>query len=231
MRVITFHGLGEPPSGVTAFEAQYWLDADRFRRLMDRVLDFEDYEITFDDGNRSDFEIAVPILQQRGLRATFFVLADRVGNPTSVTPNDLRAMVDAGMKIGSHGTRHRRWSELSRADLDEELSQSRHVLAEILGQEVDEASCPFGKYNTAVLRALREHGYRRVYTSDGGWVAPHRWLVPRRTIMRDDTLEVLDRLLRPGLLTAARQQARQVHKRLKASKRYRLFSAHDPTAQ
>ncbi len=86
-----------------------------------------------------------------------------------------------------HGTQHRPWSELSQTELDEELSRLRQVLVGILGQEVDEASCPFGKCNPAVLRALREHGYRRVYTSDGGWVVRHRWSVPHRTITRDDT--------------------------------------------
>lgn len=224
MRVITLHGLGEPPSDVTASEAEYWIDADRFRRLMDRILDFDDYRITFDDGNRSDFEIATPALQRRGLRATFFIPSDRLGDPTSLTPDELRAMVDAGMEIGSHGTLHRPWSELSRGELDDELSRSKRVLSEIIGQEVNQASCPFGRYNRVVLRALREHGYRRVYTSDGGWVAAQSWLVPRRTIMRDDALvvgsdapDVLDRLLRPRPLTAVRQQARQVYRRLKYS--------------
>ena len=119
MRAITFHGLGKPPPGATASEARYCIDADRFRELMDWILEFDDYEITFDDGNRSDFEIATPILQERGLKATFFVLADRLSDPTSLTPDDLRALVDAGMKIGSHGTRHRPWSGLSLTDLDE----------------------------------------------------------------------------------------------------------------
>ena len=216
MRAITFHGLGKPPPGATASEARYWIDADRFRELMDWILEFDDYEITFDDGNRSDFEIATPILQERGLKATFFVLADRLSDPTSLTPDDLRAMVDAGMKIGSHGTRHRPWSGLSLTDLDDELSRSKREFGDILGQEVTAASCPFGRYNRTVLRALREHSYRRVYTSDGGWVAPGSWLVPRRTIMRDDAEDVLDRLLRPGLPLASWQQARQVYKRLKA---------------
>ena len=215
MRVITFHGLGEPPSGVTETEGRYWIDTDRFRELMDRILEYDDFEITFDDGNRSDFEIATPILQKRGLTATFFVLSERLGDPMSLTRDDLRAMADAGMKIGSHGTRHRPWSQLSRSELDDELSRSKRVLSELLGQEVDEASCPFGKYNRAVLRALREHGYRRVYTSDGGWATPNGWLVPRRTVMRDDPPEVLDRLLRPGPVTAAVQQSRQVYKRVK----------------
>src|SRR5438132_4067541 len=35
--------------------------------------------MTFDDGHRSNFEQAFPLLEQFGLRATFFVLVGRVG--------------------------------------------------------------------------------------------------------------------------------------------------------
>jgi peptidoglycan/xylan/chitin deacetylase (PgdA/CDA1 family) len=212
-----FHGIGDPPSTATAFEAQFWVDPNRFRQLMDCMADYDDYEITFDDGNRSDIDIVMPILQDRGLTAHFFVLADRLNNPRSLGPADLRAMADAGMMIGSHGLRHRTWSELNESELHDELAVSREVLSNAVGQEVTTASVPFGRYNRAVLRALRRHGYQRVYTSDGGRVSPNAWMVPRTSIVRDDGPEVLDRLLRPGALTAARQQARYCYKRLQAS--------------
>ena len=88
MRVIMFHGIGDPPSTATAFEAQFWVDPNRFRQLMDCMADYDDYEITFDDGNRSDIDIVMPILQDRGLTAHFFVLADRLNNPRSLNPAD-----------------------------------------------------------------------------------------------------------------------------------------------
>lgn len=215
MRAITFHGLGEPPSGVTSVEAPYWVAVDRFRELMDRMSEYANYQITFDDGNRSDFEIATPILRERGLRATFFVLTGRLGKHTALAPEHLREMYAAGMAIGSHGFEHRDWTKLSEAELDEELSRSKRVLSDALGQAVDRASCPFGKYNGTVLRVLKRHGYRRVYTCDGGWVPSQPWLVHRWNIMRHDSLDVLDKLLRPSLPRAAWQQTRQVYRRLK----------------
>lgn len=36
-------------------------------------------ELTFDDGNASDLTIAAPALQARGLAASFFVCASRIG--------------------------------------------------------------------------------------------------------------------------------------------------------
>lgn len=216
MRVITFHGLGDPPREATQSEAQYWVDANRFRELMDRIVELDDYQITFDDGNRSDFDIATPILQERGLSATFFVLVDRLEGTGSLTASDIRSMAQAGMKIGSHGTKHRPWTELNRPELDAELSRSREVLSQVLGEAVFEAACPFGKYNRRVLRALTEHGYGRVYTSDGGWSSPNSFLVPRWTILRDDGPQVIQHLIRPSIVTAAWQQARYSYRRARA---------------
>ena len=63
-------------------------------------------EITFDDGNASDVEVALPALRERGLAATFFVCAGRIGEPGYLDADQLRELADAGMSVGSHGWDH-----------------------------------------------------------------------------------------------------------------------------
>jgi peptidoglycan/xylan/chitin deacetylase (PgdA/CDA1 family) len=183
---------------------------------MDRILEFENYEITFDDGNRSDLEIALPILLERGLSARFFVLASRISNPKYLSADNLRSMTEAGMKIGSHGLNHQPWTKLSEQALDDELSLSKQILSDITGKEVTDAACPFGKYNPRVLRALKKHAYRHVYTCDGGWSARGAFRVSRWMILHDNDSNVLQDLIRPSLPSAIWQQARQIHRRAKA---------------
>lgn len=216
MRTIAFHGLGEPPEGTGGDEAKYWVDSTRFRELMDSILEFENYEITFDDGNRSDMDIAMPILLERGLSARFFVLADRITDPRYLSATDLQTMSNAGMKIGSHGLNHQPWTELSEQALDDELSLSKKILSDITGKEITDAACPFGKYNPRVLRALKKHGYRHVYTCDGGWSARSAFLISRWMILHDDDSDVLRDLIRPSLPSAIWQQARRINRRAKA---------------
>ena len=121
-----------------------WLSSARFLGVLDSVADRPDVRITFDDGNASDVEYALPALNERGLRATFFVVAGRVGMPGFVDEGGLRVLTSAGMTIGCHGMRHRPWRALDECSLCEELVEAKRVLEGIVRHPVTEAACPFG---------------------------------------------------------------------------------------
>ena len=74
---LTFHGIGEPQRPLETNEAAVWVSRDRFLSLLDAVVGREDVRITIDDGNASDVEQVLPALRERGLSATFFVVAGR----------------------------------------------------------------------------------------------------------------------------------------------------------
>ncbi len=175
----TFHGIGPQERFLEPGEGTVWVSTERFRSVLDAVKGRPDVRITFDDGNRSDVEIALPALLERGMTATFFVVAGRLGSDAFLTAEDLRALAAAGMRIGSHGMHHRPWRE---ADLQEEVVTAKAVLEDALGQPITEAACPFGSYDRRVLKALKRAGYARVYTSDRGSAAPGEWLQARTSI-------------------------------------------------
>jgi peptidoglycan/xylan/chitin deacetylase (PgdA/CDA1 family) len=179
---LTFHGVGPRARTLGAGEQEVWLALPRFLSLLDAIAGQPDVTISFDDGNESDVEHALPALQARGLHASFFLVADRIGKPGFAGAGDVRRLRAAGMSIGCHGMRHRPWRGLDRAALRDELVDARAVLEEILEQPVTTASCPFGAYDRRVLSALRRYGYQRVYTSDGGTAAPGSWLQQRNTV-------------------------------------------------
>ena len=95
---LTFHGIGEPERALEPGEEQFWLDSDQFQSALDSVVGRSDVRITFDDGNASDLEQALPGLRQRGLTATFFVVAGRLGDPGFLDEQDVRALAAAGME-------------------------------------------------------------------------------------------------------------------------------------
>jgi peptidoglycan/xylan/chitin deacetylase (PgdA/CDA1 family) len=190
LRVLNFHGIGAPGRTLEPGEADYWIGADRFRDALDRVAGHPDRErlcVTFDDGNISDVLIAVPELQRRGLTAAFFVLTGRIGKPGSLGADDIRALLSAGMRVGSHGAAHSDWASLSAKELDDELNSSKAMLERICGEPVRSAAIPFGRYNAAVLAALRTAGYTAAYSSDGGSMETTAFLRPRTSIRRDTT--------------------------------------------
>ncbi|MGF1648019.1 MAG: polysaccharide deacetylase family protein, partial [Kineosporiaceae bacterium] len=109
---VCFHGVGEPARELEPGEDRYWVTVDTFRSVLDEIATWPAVRISFDDGNASDVEHGLPALRERGLPATFFVLARRLGLPGSLTGDDLRSLRDAGMTIGSHGMDHRPWRGL-----------------------------------------------------------------------------------------------------------------------
>ena len=193
---LCFHGIGEPRRELEPDEERYWIAPDVFTGMLDALRDDGSVRITFDDGNASDAAIALPELLQRGLRATFFVIAGRCGEPGSLSAEDVRELAGSGMTIGSHGMRHRPWRSLDQAALREELVDAPRQLAEAAGTPVTEASCPFGAYDRRLLAELRRHGFSRVYTVDEGPSDPEAWLQSRYTIRADDTPERIVALAR-----------------------------------
>jgi peptidoglycan/xylan/chitin deacetylase (PgdA/CDA1 family) len=185
--IVTFHGLGDPPSAVSDSERKVWIPVDWLQAILD-ALPPDGVRLAFDDSNASDVDHALPALSRRGRRAQFFVLAGELGEPGRLAVEDVSRLLAAGMGIGSHGLHHRNWRAISDEELDRELVESRRELSRIADGEVAEAACPFGSYDRRVLRALREAGYKRAYTSDGGSSSPAGWLAARTTITRDRPL-------------------------------------------
>src|SRR5262245_42343261 len=166
--ILNLHGVGERRRTLDPGEDGVWLDRAEFAAVLDVAAGRDDVKFTFDDGNVSDLDIAVPALLERSCKATFFVTAGHLGTPGYLEPRQLREVADAGMTIGTHGSRHRSWVGLDETGRREELVDARRRLEEITGRTIDEAACPYGAYDRKTLAALREAGYRTVYTTDGG---------------------------------------------------------------
>ncbi len=179
--IFNFHGIGEPVVDVPDAELPYWCPATTWPLLAHQIAGLRDrgipVAITFDDGNTSDVEHALPVLVQLGLTATFHPCAGRIGRRGYLAADQLRALRAAGMAIGSHGWSHVDLRRLAAGELAREADASRDALAQASDGPVDQFAIPFGSYDRRVLRALRS--YRRVYTSDGEPARADSWLQPR----------------------------------------------------
>lgn len=208
MRVVNvcFHGIGRPQRRYEPGEDAYWVDEDVFLGILDKVVGRPDVRLSFDDGNASDADVALTALLDRGLTASFFVVAGRVDQHGSLSRDDLRRLHAAGMTVGTHGMWHRPWRGLSAEHLDEELITAREILSEATGTSVEDAALPLGRYDRRVLVRLRELQYRSVHTSDRRWAVAGQWLQPRYSIRRGDTASTVERdvLCRPSAPARAR---------------------------
>lgn len=184
---VCFHGIGTPARRLEPGESPYWVDRDTFLAVLDAVATDPRVRISFDDGNASDIEVGLPALLERGLSATFFVLAGRLDRPGSLGTHDVQALAAAGMTIGTHGMDHRPWRGLDPATRHRELEEARRVLAGVVRAPVTEVALPLGRYDRELLGHLRQLGYSAVHTSDRHPAREGAWLQPRFSVRAGDT--------------------------------------------
>ena len=181
---LLIHGLGPPPPHIPEIEVPYWLTTDRFKQILELVGRApNEVELTFDDANASDVRIALPALRAAGLTASFFVPTDRIGRAEYLSEADIRELRTAGMRIGSHGCAHIRWTQVSDDTIKKDVSRSINALSSILGEKIDTAAVPFGGCDQRVLRTLRRLGIRSVYTSFPGPCRKSAWIVKRDCLL------------------------------------------------
>lgn len=150
--------------------------------------------ITFDDGYMSNYELAWPALEQRGMKGTIFVIGWSVGKDTykdtgaAIIPHfsyeQAREMMDSGvMDIQSHTYDMHQWRPLEEngregvLPLGEESTQeyeqalaadlvlAREELTQGTGQEPQALAYPFGLYTRQSEAAAAEAGFRVSFTT------------------------------------------------------------------
>jgi peptidoglycan/xylan/chitin deacetylase (PgdA/CDA1 family) len=126
--------------------------------------------ITFDDGYVDNLENALPVLEERGFTAAVFPVLDlrrrvnwwdttRALRAPLLSPADMRALEAAGLELGSHTVTHPRLTRASDAQLADELTRSREVLASIVARPLPVLAYPYGDVDERVKRAVRRAGY------------------------------------------------------------------------
>ena len=156
--------------------------------------------LTFDDGYRSDCEVALPILQRHGLKAHFFITAGWTGERAAyMDHSQLRTLAAAGQRIGAHGWSHTLLTHCSDAELDRELRGAREALENEIGLPVTTMSLPGGRGDARVLRACTAAGYMQVFTSvpRAEDVSAHPFTVGRLNVRGGAALAWFKRMLAP----------------------------------
>jgi peptidoglycan/xylan/chitin deacetylase (PgdA/CDA1 family) len=122
--------------------------------------------MTFDDGGAS----ARPVgerLARLGWAAHFFITVDRLGDPTFVSADDVRALAALGHVIGSHSYSHPdHMATAPYSEVLEEWTRSTEALGQIVGEPVRVASVPAGSYAPHVAKAAAEAGITALFTSE-----------------------------------------------------------------
>lgn len=180
--ILCYHRFGAKPSALTvtpqAFEAQMaWLAKNGYNVVpLSRLAGFlEGREalppkavvISIDDGYRSTYEIAWPVLRRHGFPATVFLYTDFVGAPDALTWPQMREMTAGGhVEIQPHSKTHanltvRQPDETEaryRERVRREIEGPAEAIRAQLGAKSTSFAFPYGDVNDAVTAELRARG-------------------------------------------------------------------------
>lgn len=157
--------------------------------------------ITFDDGWKSQYEVAWPLLKKMGYPVTMFIYTEGVagaslGGGQAITWEMLGDMRDNGVDIEAHSATHqdlreghtimvmepdrkRTKKKLTGAEyeqwLQNEVVGCKTLLEQRLAIKVNCFAVPFGNYNEHVKEMARNAGYEAMFTVYG---QPITWTSP-----------------------------------------------------
>ena len=136
--------------------------------------------ITFDDGFVNNLTEAVPLMQQAGIRAINYLVADRIGQTSDweaceggeadplMNESQIREWLAAGHWIGAHTCTHPRLSLLSRKEAREEIFSGKKKLEDRFGMPVEHFAYPYGDYDDSTVELVGEAGFKTACTMHRG---------------------------------------------------------------
>ena len=165
--------------------------------------------LTFDDGYLDNYEVALPILEEAGVRATFFLVSSMLGGPfetskgvrTMMQPDHARTMAELGHEIGAHTVTHPKLTQIPPEEARAEIAGSKHQLEDLLGAPVTSFAYPKGRVNETVRALVGEAGFQRAVTTREAFVGagPDWLMLPRVSAEEARTMRLFRAKLSPGL--------------------------------
>ena len=124
--------------------------------------------LSFDDGYEDNWRVVLPMLEERRMRAVFYMVTNSIGKPGYLTWDNLFDMERRGMEIGSHTANHLPLTTLSPEKQREELRLSKLMLEWKGMKTIYSFSYPNGSYNAGVVTMLAEEEYLTAVTGEAG---------------------------------------------------------------
>lgn len=133
-------------------------------------LPYKAVVLSFDDGWKTQYKYAVPILKKYKFTATFFIITDYIDHnyKAYMSWDDLKDLVENNFDIESHTKTHPILIKLDAKHLADELVGSKKKLEDKLGIKVTALAFPGYMQNKTVRDVVKNAGY---HSARAGWAS------------------------------------------------------------
>jgi peptidoglycan/xylan/chitin deacetylase (PgdA/CDA1 family) len=150
--------------------------------------------ISFDNGYRSQYVNALPVLQQLGWVGDENL--QLIGLPPSeggITDAQIRGLIAAGWELDTQGISHADLIAVDATQLHNEVATARQTLRQRYGVPVNWFCYPSGHYNAAVIAEVQAAGFVGSTTVIPGWASPSEdpYRLPRLRVLSGTSPQAL----------------------------------------
>lgn len=128
--------------------------------------------LSFDDGYRSDYTNALPVLRALRWPGVLNLELANLKPSWGVRPRMVRAMIAAGWEVDAHTLTHPDLTRVDGVRLRDEVAGSRAAIRREFGAPADFFAYPSGRYDARVVSAVRAAGYLAAATTRYGLADP-----------------------------------------------------------
>ena len=155
--------------------------------------DTDTLSITIDDGYKDNLD-AIEILNKYNIPFTLYVTISTLDTQGYLSTEDIKSLscLD-NCEIGSHSYNHVRLNTISNEKIFFELSESKKIIENMIGNKISGISYPHGSYNQYVLDILKTVGYDYAASSIKGknTTKTNKYLLKRSEIIKSDSLSTI----------------------------------------
>lgn len=135
--------------------------------------------LEFDDGNESDYTVALPILEERGLKGTSWIPTSWVGHKTRLNWDQVRELTNhPNWYCGCHTHTHPHLDTLSISEIEDEYLRVDSEFQKAGLDPPKHTAYPYGHFNNDVINVTKKYRLSGAGTSknkfSGGWYGMRR---------------------------------------------------------
>ncbi len=162
--------------------------------------------ITIDDGFKSTYTLAYPVLKKYNFPATLFLYTNFIEkNSYSLTWEEIREMTKNNIEIGSHTLSHCNLLKYKKnenyetylARIRREIFLSKEILESKIGSEVKFFSYPYGVYSPMIKNLVIQAGYEGILNANSmnNTLNSHLFSLNRQIIFGNNSFNSFIRIL------------------------------------
>ncbi|HVZ81123.1 MAG TPA: CIA30 family protein [bacterium] len=110
--------------------------------------------LTYDDADPIHLDVAIPEMNKRGLRGTFFLIAGKMGRD-----EEWKKAFQSGQEIGNHSWSHRHIADFKPGDEKTEVEQAKDKLEKLTGSPVLTFAYPFVEISPELKKSVAAHDF------------------------------------------------------------------------